>query len=262
MSGLAVNFLVAVLAIVNPVGKIPIWTRAAAGEDRGTEVWLAVLVMVTSGAILLLALLFGTHVLSAFNIDLPSFQVAGGILIFIIGLDMIRGQAARVDSDEKQAERTPLANAKTRFRKIMVPVAIPIMAGPGSITTVIIFGARAQEWPDRFLLAGLLGAVLVTIFVSLLLARYVKRLVGETSLDVVTRLFGLILTAIAVQIAASGLGLLFPVFVTSESPIWDEVQKTAVAVEDAAINDEESRSTLMSVDDDAGGDEGSEAASE
>lgn len=221
------SFLVAMLAIVNPVGKVPIWIDCSVDQDGAARRWLASLVAVTAGAILLVALWAGSFVLQAFSIDLPSFRVGGGIVILLTGLAMLRGEATDIERDEEDDQEQPaIERAKRRFRSILVPMAVPIIAGPGSITTVIAYANRIAE--PRYsgeglaTMLGMTGVLLVVmgiVFVTLLVAPWVKQTVGDVGLTVVTRLFGLVLVAIAVQLIAVGLGELFPAWTTSESPV-------------------------------------------
>ncbi len=210
-AGLLVKFAVAMLAIVNPLGKVPIWLESAAGTSRAVSWRLAFLVVLTAGAILLAALLFGRSLLELFSLDLASFRIGGGIVILIVALNMVRGEVTEVDpEDGKGKGQDSMEAAQARFRQVVVPLAVPIIAGPGSITTAIVFSSRADSWLQRGALGLVVIAVMVAIYVMLLLSPMVKRVLGETVLLIVTRLFGLILAGIAVDLMATGLGDRFP----------------------------------------------------
>jgi multiple antibiotic resistance protein len=162
--------------------------------------------------------------LSFLGLDVPSFRVGGGIIILLIGIDMLRGKAVDIDSSAQKSEDGALDQAKARFRDIVVPVAVPILAGPGSITTTLLFGIRADEWPDRLLLGGLLLGVMAIVLVLLLLGHRIQDLVGPLVLNVQTRIWGLLLTAIAAQMILVGLGESFPNWLDAASPLIDDVQ--------------------------------------
>ena len=131
---LAINFLIASLAIINPLGKVPVWEEAAAGDQSGVRWRLALLVTLTGGAILHVFLLFGMPILNFFGIDLAGFRVGGGIVILLTGIQMLQGVAIQVDRDSDVEAQTQFALAKVRFRQIVVPMVVPFTAGPGSIS--------------------------------------------------------------------------------------------------------------------------------
>ena len=224
--GLATSFLIAMLAIVNPIGKIPVWVRCSDGEDESARRWLAFLVTATSGGVLVGSLWGGSLVLRLFSVDLASLRVGGGIVILITGLAMLQGRATDVDPDTDDGDGNALQRAQTRFRSIVVPMAVPIIAGPGSITTAIVYSSRATTAADVAALTGILLGITGVIYVALMSAPYVRRVVGDTGLTIVTRLFGLLLVVIAVQLMATGLGELFPQWLEDTSPISDDVRNS------------------------------------
>jgi multiple antibiotic resistance protein len=151
----------------------------------------------------------------------------------LIALDMLRGKAVNVDGDGGEDARGAHDRAKARFRDVVVPVAIPILAGPGSITTVLLFGYRAQDWSDRLWLAAVLVGLMSLVLVLLLLGPRIQDAVGDLVLRVQTRIWGLLLTAIAVQLIVVGLGESFPAWLEPNSPIVDDVQQSS-DMQDAA----------------------------
>lgn len=227
------NFALAMVAILNPLGKIPVWVEASAGCDAPVRRRLAAFVTGTATLLLLVFLFFGREILSFLGLDLPSFRVGGGIIILLIGLDMLRGEAVDVDRSGNEDGQDAYDRAKARFRDVVVPVAVPILAGPGSITTVLLFGYRAHDWPERLLLAAVLVGLLSLVLVLLLLGKRIQAAVGDLVLRVQTRIWGLLLTAIAVQLIVVGLGESFPAWLEPNSPIVDDVQQSADAQEAA-----------------------------
>ena len=177
----------------------------------------------TATGLLLLFLFFGQSILDFLGLDVPSFRVGGGIIILLIGIDMLRGSAVNIDSNARASGEDALDKAKARFRDIVVPVAIPILAGPGSITTVLLFGIRANDWTDRLLLGGLLTGVMALVLVLLLAGPRIQALLGSLALSVQTRIWGLLLTAIAAQMILVGLGESFPAWLEPGSPLIDDV---------------------------------------
>lgn len=220
---LALNFFIAMIAIVNPVGKIPVWLEASEDQSDKARRHLALLVTATAGGVLLASLWGGSWILQLFSIDLASFRIAGGIVILLTGLSMLRGQATDVDTSKGSDTDDPKRQAEARFRSIVVPMAIPIIAGPGSITTAIVYASRAGSWLSLVILSVILAGIVSVIYITLLAAPQVKKYISEVGLTIITRIFGLILVGIAVQLFVTGLGEIFPMLLEGgESPIQDD----------------------------------------
>ncbi len=220
------NFVLAMIAILNPLGKVPIWVEASEGCNAAVRSRLALLVTGTATLLLLLFLFFGQSILDFLGIDVPSFRVGGGIIILLIGLDMLRGRAVNIDNSNHAKGKDALDRAKARFRDIVVPVAVPILAGPGSITTALLFGIRVDEWQDRLLLGGVLLVLMALVLALLLAGHKIQDVLGDLVLSVQTRIWGLLLTAIAAQLILVGLGEAFPSWLDASSPILNDVQPT------------------------------------
>lgn len=223
------NFLLAMIAIVNPLGKVPIWVEAAEGCDDATRRRLAALITATAFGLLVLFLFFGEAILSFLGIDLPAFRVGGGIIILLLGIDMLRGQAVDLGDPDDAEGGDAFDRAKSRYREIVIPMAVPILAGPGSITTAILFGGDIDDWPTRLGLAGVLAGVMIAVFAILLAGRRIQQTLGDLVLTVQTRIWGLLLTAIAAQLILVGLGQTYPAWLVGSmpeqgvSPIYDDV---------------------------------------
>ncbi|MGK7396669.1 MAG: MarC family protein [Candidatus Cyclobacteriaceae bacterium M3_2C_046] len=207
---LYLNFLAAVFAIINPVGIWPIWSELTKDtRNNKTRTQIALMVVFTSFFILLVFLITGKYVLQFFSIDLQVFKIAGGILILNAGIAMVQGSATQLTDREEQGE-TPFALAKQRFRKIIVPLAIPALAGPGSITTVILFGSKTSSWLDYGIFAIILLLAFFVLLVLFARSNYLEKNVDNIVFTIFTRVFGIMVTAIAIQFMAEGLGEVFP----------------------------------------------------
>ena len=206
---LYLNFVAAMLAIVNPVGVIPLWTELTYGETRKVRSEVALMLVGSSTIILLIFLLFGRHILGFFSIDLDVFRIAGGILLLSTGISMVYGDSAKLHKRKEQLGETPLEIAKNRFKDIMVPMAIPILSGPGSITTVVLFNSKAEMF-EYLGLSVVLIIVMLTLYFFLLASRYLERKVDMIVFNGITRLLGIIVVAIAVQFVVGGLKEVFP----------------------------------------------------
>lgn len=191
-----VTTLIALFAIVNPITAIPVFLTIAAGSSQKARRRLALKTALVSGLTLFIAYFLGNIILKSLSIDLNAFRVAGSAVIAAFGWQMAMGRGL-----DKPAG--PSMGAA------IVPLAIPLMAGPGAIATVIALGNSDDGFAR---LANLLIIVALTAmtFVFLLLAAPVERLLGETGLMVVSRILGLLLIAIAASTIIAALSSAFP----------------------------------------------------
>lgn len=220
---LYLNFLAAMLAIVNPLGIWPIWSELTSdASNKKIRKRIALLIVTVSFLILVVFLVSGKFVLQFFSIDLPVFKVAGGILLLITGISMIQGSATQLTDREEEGD-TAIAIAKQRFRKIIVPLAIPALAGPGSITTVILYGTNATTYMDYLVLAAVILVTFFILYIVFLNSSFLEKNVDNIAFTVFTRIFGIIVTAIAVQFMVEGLGEVFPNWLEGRS-VLDEKQ--------------------------------------
>jgi multiple antibiotic resistance protein len=206
---LGVNFFVALFALIDPVGNIPMF--AAATSDATSAQRRTIALYITLFAVLFLAFFHvtGLELLRFFGISLPAFRIAGGVLLFLLGLDMTRsdflsvfagveGGASDAGDDEGYARR--------RFEKLLVPFAMPLLIGPGAISTVIIQAGEAQAHGLAGHLVGLcaIAAVGVTMVASFFMSGPLSRLLGKVGMAIVVRVLGLVLCAMAVQFVIAG----------------------------------------------------------
>lgn len=210
-----VKFLVAMMAIANPIEKVPLWLEAVGEEDRPVQIRLAALIVLTAALVLLAVLWLGRPALQMFGTDLAAFRIGGGVVIFIFGLRMLDGKpGGDLDCAKEANGESPSQRAKSRFRCVVVPLATPVIAGPGAISTAIVYSSKAEGLLDYLAMSAVIGLVLSTIFISMLLGRRIQRILGEVGLEIITRLLGLLLCGIAAQLVVQGLGEVFPALVT------------------------------------------------
>ena len=214
------NFLIAILAIINPVAILPMWSELT--KDENFKIRFRVASLVIGFAIITLTgfLVAGKYVLNFFSIDLMTFKVAGGILLLTTGIKMVEGSNVKLPNQDDE-EGSPLQVAKVRFRKIIVPMGIPIIVGPGSITTVFLFGFGLNSWTDFGMLSFILIASLLILLIILSSSYLLEKKLDPIIFTVITRLSGIIVTAIALQFILEGLGEIFPNWVNNSSPITD-----------------------------------------
>ncbi|MFP4093703.1 MAG: MarC family protein [Cyclobacteriaceae bacterium] len=168
--------------------------------------WLTTL---TAIAVLLIYLNVSEHVLSFFSIDIPVFKVVGGLLLFNTSLSMIKGQATKLEEREEQGDSW-FQISKQRFRKVIVPMVVPMLAVPGSITTVILYGSRAEGLMDYVSVSIVLIFTMFLLFVIFAYSHYTEKSTDELVFTVFTSIPSILVSAIAIQFVLEGLGEVFP----------------------------------------------------
>jgi multiple antibiotic resistance protein len=195
----------ALFVIADPIGAVPIFISLTTSQTQCERKRTAKNVAVTVAIVLVVSIFAGQPLLAFFGISLPSFRVGGGILILLMAIAMMQ---ARPSGTQRTPEETE--EAATKEEVAVVPLGIPLVAGPGAISTIIIYAHQAPTWFDTVFLVFASILVAVSVWVALRLADPIRKLLGKTGINIVTRLFGLILAAVAVEFMAGGLGQLLP----------------------------------------------------
>jgi multiple antibiotic resistance protein len=215
----AVNFFVALFALIDPVGSAPLFAAATAGAPEAGRRLTAVYIAIFSFVFMVFFFVTGVSLLRFFGISLAAFRIAGGVLLFLVGLDMARGDlASKLASGESEvAGLTARAYARLGFERLVVPFAMPLLIGPGAISTAVIYAGEAGRlgWIGEVAGVGALLGISLSILASFWFAGLITRLLGHTGTIIVVRVLGLILCALAVQfiivgVAESTIGLLRP----------------------------------------------------
>jgi multiple antibiotic resistance protein len=200
------EMLTAIIVIVDPLGAIPIFIGLTANQSETERAHTARVAVFSAAIVLIIACLLGAPLLKFFGIRIASFQIAGGILIFVLAMSMLN---ARISPAKQTQEEATEAVGKENVA--VVPLAIPLLAGPAAISTIIIYAHRQEGWTIR---GFLILAIIFTIMLVWILWRLsipLSRRVGRTGMNNVTRVMGLLLAAIAVEFVAGGLAELFPI---------------------------------------------------
>jgi multiple antibiotic resistance protein len=195
--------LVTFLVVIDPPGVVPIFAGLTRGADPVHRRAMAIRSAVIAWAILLFFALLGKPMLKALGISLASFRIAGGIMLFFIALDMVFEK--RTQRREERAHSVEGAEDISVF-----PMAIPMIAGPGSIATAMLMVSRADTLGDVGIVLAAMTAVILLTLVALLAAAPLMRLAGERIEAMITRLLGVILAALAAQFVIDGLRQSFP----------------------------------------------------
>lgn len=202
--------LITLLAIVNPPAIIPFFIHYTHGFSSAHRRHTIVVASFTAFLVIAASALLGIRILEFFGISLASFQVGGGMLLLISALNMLNAKPAEVkpatNALEEGAEKAAMGASIA-----VVPLTIPLLTGPATMSTVVIFAERAQNWLQLATLVGYGVVIALVTAISFGLAHPIARVLGQTGINVLTRLMGLILAALAVEVMAEGLGKLFPI---------------------------------------------------
>ncbi len=204
----AVNFFIALFALIDPIGNVPLFAAATSGVKNKDSRLIAVFVSLFVLGFLTFFYFTGLGLLAFFGISLPAFRIAGGILLLLLGLEMAREDFTHtLAGDPTQAVGEGVAHARRRFEQMIVPFAMPLLIGPGAISTVIIYASEAKSFGYAGLAAGM--GVIVAVSLSTMLSFWaspiISRLMGKIGLAIVVRVLGLILCAMAVQFILAGI---------------------------------------------------------
>ena len=200
-----IKYLVGIFAILNPLGAIPIYLSLMADRRPEEMHRTALKTAVAVAVILTLAVWVGGALLSFFGIGIPAFRIGGGLLVLIIAIAMFD---ARTSSARHTVAEQVEAEAKNDIA--VVPLAIPLLAGPGAISLTIVDAHQAGSLPDKIVFSlGIVGVAAI-VWVVLRMAEPIGERLGTGGLNIVTRVMGLILAAMAVQFMADGMLALFP----------------------------------------------------
>ena len=200
------RFFTALLVILDPFMAIPILLALTGNYSVAERNHVARITALTVAAVLVVVGLTGETLLHWLGTSLGSFRVGGGIVLFLMALAMLQAQADPVRTTPSEAE-----NATKRASIAVVPLAIPLLAGPGAMSTVIIAMHRSSAPYHAWMIFLIILLVAFILWIVLRLARPLGNLLGEIGLNILNRIFGLILAAIAVEVIANGLKQLVPV---------------------------------------------------
>jgi multiple antibiotic resistance protein len=207
MIALFLSAFVTFLVVIDPPGCAPIFaglTRDATAAERRS---MAIRASLVAAGILLFFGLLGEDLLRTLGISLAAFRIAGGIMLFLIALEMVfEKRTQRRESRAQEIEADPEHDDVSVF-----PMAIPMIAGPGSIASIMLLMARSNGLNESLVVLAALGSVLLLTLISLLAAGWLMRLVGHRMEAMLTRLLGVVLAALAAQFVIDGISVSFEV---------------------------------------------------
>jgi multiple antibiotic resistance protein len=200
--------LIALLAIVNPIGVIPFFIHFTHGFTREQRHNTARVAGIAAFCVIAVSALAGLRIIEMFGISLASFQVGGGLLLLMSAIQMLNAQPAESRKEDLDQGGD---KAETGASIAIVPLTIPLLTGPASISTMIIYADKTRHWWQLAVLVGYGVVIGLAVWIAFRLSGRIAKALGQTGINVMTRLMGLLLAALAVEVMSDGLIKLFPV---------------------------------------------------
>lgn len=188
-----------VLFIVDPIAAVPSYLVVTQNETPAGRRHTALRACVAMGLMLIVFAAAGRFIFQAFGITLPAFRIAGGLILWLVALDMVRAQRSTQESSEE------LAEGQAKEDVAVTPLAIPILAGPGAISTVMVLAGEIRSISHGVVVYGAIVIAAVVSYVTLRLGERLVELMGQTGIRVMTRIMGLLLAAVATQFILTGI---------------------------------------------------------
>jgi multiple antibiotic resistance protein len=202
--------LLTLLAVVNPLAIVPFFIHYTEGFSHAQRQRTIMVSSFTAFVVIAVSALLGLQILDFFSISLASFQVGGGMLLLISSMNMLNAQPAEAKPQTNEME-DGAAKAARGASIAVVPLTIPLLTGPATMSTVVIYAEKAKTALQLSMLVGYGIVIALATAICFSLAEPIARVLGKTGINVMTRLMGLILAALSVEVMADGLGKLFPI---------------------------------------------------
>jgi multiple antibiotic resistance protein len=204
--------LVALLAIVNPIGVIPFYIHFTEGFTRQQRQRTIRVAAFSAFVVIAVSAVAGLKIIEFFGISLASFQVGGGTLLLISALQMLNAQPAETRKEDV-TEGQDKVDAGDSIA--VVPLTIPLLTGPATISTMVIYADKTRHWWEVAFLVGYGVVIGLSVWLAFSAAGRIAKVLGKTGINVMTRLMGLILAALAVEVMSDGLIKLFPILAST-----------------------------------------------
>ncbi|QFY43828.1 NAAT family transporter [Candidatus Methylospira mobilis] len=203
-----IKLLAGLLSVVDPIAAIPLFISLTVHRSPEERREVARVCALAVGAVLLITLITGKFLLELFGISIPAFQIAGGIVISFMGVSMLQASHDR-------SRNTPEERAESFGKEsiAIVPMAIPLLSGPGAMSTVIVSHSLNNSWSYDLIACCVIATVALAVLLCLVMADKIADFLGTTGMNVITRVFGLIILSIAVEYITQGLVEVFPMLV-------------------------------------------------
>ncbi|MBW1971487.1 MAG: MarC family protein [Deltaproteobacteria bacterium] len=200
-----VNCFVSLFVIVNPIGAIPIFISITEGDDYKKKNLIAKKASINSFIVLIIFTFFGEYILKFFGITIPAFEIGGGIILFMISLEMLQATPVRVKTTPEEEEESG-----KKADVSLMPLAIPILSGPGAITTVLVFSGKGGSPFFKILVVIAVAATAIITYITLKYAVTLSRIMGKSGINLMNRILGLILAVTSAQFVIDGIKDVLP----------------------------------------------------
>jgi MarC family membrane protein len=200
-----IQVFISLFVLVNPLEGIPFLLAKTGGYDPAVRDTIVSRSAKAVTIILLVSVLTGAKLLALFGIGLPAFQVGGGIILFLIAVQM-----TLVGVSSTKGGPAPTSSHESPHDIAIVPLAIPLLAGPGAISGAVLYGTRTESFWQLLVLCGITLLVGLAVYGSLRAAEELRNMLKDTGIDIATRLMGLLIAAIAAQLTVEGLLTMVP----------------------------------------------------
>lgn len=199
--GHSISVFLAFFAVMNPIANAAVFAGLTGSEDDESRKKIAFKSLITAFCIILFFCVLGKAIFELFGITLPALRITGGVLIFLVGFHMLQGQPSKIHHPEKN----PIEGDSTENSNVAIsPLAIPILAGPGTIATALNYSATGSYLQSAITVVAF-SALCVITFAAFLSGDRLVRILGKSGMDVVTRLMGLILAVVGTQMLIQGI---------------------------------------------------------
>jgi len=199
---LFLDLFIALFALLNPLFAIPVFLGLTGDLDRGERQRTAAIAAITTLIALIVAALIGDQVLDLFGVHIPAFQIAGGLIVLTIALNMLKGEPVE-DADTKEAMENTSASPNKSVA--VYPLAIPLLAGPGVFVTTIVFSSRVDSIGDIGTLSITIAAIVLVLWLSMAFATTAARFLNKTAISIGTKILGILLAAVSVEMIITGI---------------------------------------------------------
>ena len=196
------KFFTALFAVMNPFAVLPLFISMTSETDRPTVKFQTIIAIII---IMLVALFLGNNILRIFGITTGAFEATGGIVIFLMALSMAQGNLSTMHTSPEEEK-----DGKTKNNPSVVPLAMPLLGGPGTIATIIVYHNYFTGVEGYLSMAGVILIVSCVVFLIFSAANKIQNLVGPTGIKIISRIMGIILASIAIEMIANGLKDLLP----------------------------------------------------
>jgi len=193
-------------AVVDPIGVIPIFISLTSHQNAADRNYSALQAGFTVFGVLIAALLTGEALLQFFGISFASFRVAGGLLLLLMALSMVQAHISPARQNNEEAQ-----DAETKPSIAVVPLGIPLLAGPGAISTVILYAQHSNSPLHYAIISGEIVLLALITWLCFRAAPWIGRVLGRTGINIVVRIMGLLIAALGIEFISAGLRQLFPV---------------------------------------------------